>query len=225
MQHFHIHRLIAATLLAATAGANAGVVDANGDYVAGYTGSTLGDLDVLSASAVFHADTRSFTIGGTMAANIGTSAGGFYVYGVNRGQGTARFAANGIGGVLFDMVVLINADGSGRVNDLVGGLAAFAFGAGTAQISGASFSLDLDEVRLPTRGLASGDYTWNLWPRDARAPAGFGQISDFAPDNSNFATQVVPEPASAWLAVLGLAGLAGFSRRRGASPGLSDRPQ
>ena len=77
MQHFHIHRLIAATLLAATAGANAGVVDANGDYVAGYTGSTLGDLDVLSASAVFHADTRSFTIGGTMAANIGTSAGGF----------------------------------------------------------------------------------------------------------------------------------------------------
>ena len=216
MKHVHMSYPFAVALIAAAGWAQAGVVDASGDYVAGYAGSTLGDLDVLSASAVFHADTHRFTIGGTMAANIGTSAGGFYVYGVNRGQGTARFAANGISGVLFDMVVLINADGSGRVNDLVGGLAAFAFGAGTAQISGASFSLDLDEVRLPTRGLASAGYTWNLWPRDARAPAGFAQISDFAPDNSNFATQVVPEPASALLVALGLAGMAGVSRRRAA---------
>jgi hypothetical protein len=147
-----------------------------------------------------------------MAANIGTSAGGFYVYGVDRGQGTARFATNGIAGVLFDMVVIINADGSGRVNDLVGGMPAFVFGAGAAHISGPSFSLDLDDALLPSRGFASAAYTWNLWPRDGTQPAGFGQISDFAPDNSNFAT-TVPEPASLALAALGMAALLGVRRR------------
>ena len=214
MERFGLNQMVGMALLVGCGCASAGVSDASGDYVTGFTGSTLGDLDVLSASAIYNASSHRFTIGGTMAANIGSSAGGFYVYGVDRGQGTARFAANGISGVLFDMVVVINADGSGRVGDLVGGLAAFNFGAGTALISGASFSLDLDETRLPTRGLSAGNYTWNLWPRDARAPAGFGQISDFAPDNSNFTTQVVPEPGSALLAALGLAGLAGVSRRR-----------
>ena len=204
--------LLAAALLAGTA-AQASIVDAGGDYVVGYTGSQLGDLDVVAASAVLNTDTGDFKLSGTMAANIGTSAGGFYVWGVNRGTGTARFAGNGIGGVLFDMVVILNADGSGRINDLVGGLPAYLFGAGTAQISGATISIDLDMSLLPSRGFAAGDYTWNLWPRDSAAPAGFGQISDFAPDNSNFVTQTVPEPASALL-VLAALGLAGTARRR-----------
>lgn len=213
MQHIPIHRIVAALACAWSLGlANAGTVDAAGDYLPTFGGSTAGDLDVLSASVVYNPSAQSFRLAGTMAANIGTTASGFYVYGVDRGAGTARFAANGISGVLFDMVVLINPDGSGRVNDLVGGLAAFVFGAGTAQIVGDSFSLDLSEARLPTRGFAAADYTWNLWPRDSRAPGtGFAQISDFAPNNSNFAT-TVPEPASALLAALALGALV-LSRR------------
>ncbi len=208
--------LLLATALLASAATQAAVVDAAGDYVAGYTGSQLGDLDVLSASAVLNTLTGDFTLTGTMAADIGTSIGGFYVWGVNRGAGTARFAANGINGVLFDMVVLLNADGSGRINDLLGGVPAYVFGAGTAQISGATISIDLDMSLLPSRGLAAADYSWNLWPRDGSAPAGFGQISDFAPDNSNIKTQTVPEPTSALLALaaLGLAGSARTARRR-----------
>jgi MYXO-CTERM domain-containing protein len=191
-------------------------VDANGDYVTGYAGSRLGDLDVLAASALLNTNTNDFTLSGTMAANIGSSAGGFYVWGVDRGNGTARFGGNGITGVLFDMVVILNADGSGRINDLVGGLPAFVFGAGTAAINGATISIDLDMSLLPSRGLAAADYSWNLWPRDGSAPAGFGQISDFAPDNSNIKTQTVPEPTSALLALaaLGLAGSARTARRR-----------
>jgi hypothetical protein len=181
--------------------------------VAGFTGSKLGDLDVVSASVVLNTSTQLFTLTGSMAANIGTSAGGFYVWGVNRGGGTARFAGNGISGVLFDMVVQLNADGSGRVSDLVGGLAPFNFAAGTAQISGTSISIDLDEARLPSRGFAFSNYTWNLWPRDGNVVAGgFAQISDFAPNNTNFATEV-PEPASVALAGIALAGLAASRRR------------
>jgi hypothetical protein len=208
-----LSRIVAGLACALSLGAaSAGVVDAVGDYVAGFGGSTAGDLDVLSASVVYRPTAHLFTLEGTMAANIGSSAGGFYVYGVDRGQGTARFAANGITGVLFDMVVIINADGSGRVNDLVGGLPAFVFGAGFAHISGPSFSLDLDDSHLPSRGFASAAYTWNLWPRDGTQPTGFRQISDFAPDNSNFAT-TVPEPASLALAALGMAALLGVRRR------------
>ena len=210
---------LCATLLCAALGiagtaAQASIVDAGGDYVTGYAGSQLGDLDVLAASAVLNTVTGDFTLSGTMAANIGSSAGGFYVWGVDRGTDTARFGGNGINGVLFDMVVILNADGSGRINDLVGGLPAFVFGAGTAAISGATISIDLDMSLLPSRGRAASDYTWNLWPRDGGQPAGFGQISDFAPDNSNFRTQTVPEPTSALLAALSLVGLAGTARRR-----------
>ena len=35
--------------------------------------------------------------------------------GVNRGAGTAAFAANGLPGVLFDSVVIFNQDGSARI--------------------------------------------------------------------------------------------------------------
>lgn len=217
---FHHALRRSACALAATLAcglSQAGIVDAKGDYLATYGGPKLGDLDVLSASATYNLSTGFFTIGATMDGTIGSTPGGFYVWGVDRGKGTARFAANGITGVLFDMVVIINADGSGRVNDLVGGLAPFVFGAGTAKISGDSFTLDLDDDRLPTQGLSFDKYTWNLWPRTTTGGlVGFAQITDFAPDNVNFATTAIPEPGSALLAGLGLSLLAvgGAARRR-----------
>ena len=202
----------AATLALASSLASATVVDATGDFLASFTGAKGADLDVVSAGVLYNPNSHIFSLSATMAGNVRTTPGGIYVWGVNRGLGTAGFASIGATNVLFDMVIIINGDGSGRVNDLSGGgLPAFNFAAGTAQLIGDTVTLDLADSRLPGRGFTVDQYTWNLWPRDSRV-VGTAAISDFAPDNSNLAT-TVPEPASAALALLGIAMLAGVRRR------------
>src|SRR5260221_26800 len=112
---FPMKALCAAALLVAaplSMAAGGGITDPLGDYVAGFTGSKLGDLDVLSSFVSYNPSTDKFVFSGSFAANVGTSAGGFYVWGVNRGAGTAGFAANGLPNVLFDAVVIFNQDGS-----------------------------------------------------------------------------------------------------------------
>jgi len=214
MTDFRIKPFVAAASLAlASTWASATVVDATGDFLASFTGAHGADLDVVSAGVLYNPNSHLFSLNATMAGNIGTTPGGIYVWGVNRGLGTAGFASIGASNVLFDMVIVINADGSGRVSDLSGGgLPAFNFGSGTAHILGDSLSLDLADTRLPGRGFTVDRYTWNLWPRDSRV-AGTAAISDFAPDNSNLAT-TVPEPASALLALLGLGLVGGACRRQ-----------
>ncbi len=120
--------------------------------------------------------------------------------------------------MLFDSVVVFNQDGSGSVNRLVGAASgATPLVAGTAQSFGSTIIGQIDGSLLPSLGFSKTAYTWNLWPRDGTLPAGFGQISDFAPDNSNqLVTTVaaVPEPTSAALLAAGLVALVGWRARR-----------
>ncbi len=209
--------VVAAAALAAISPAShaIGVTDATGDYVAGYAGSKAGDLDVVGAFVTYNVATDMFVFGGTMNADISGSSKDTFVWGLDRGAGTARFAANGISGVLFDSIVIFNADGSGTINRLVGG-GATSLPAGTAKIVGTTIIGEISGADLPTQGFAKTDYTWNLWPRDGTLPSGFGQISDFAPDNSNSAVTVVgsvPEPGTWAMLALGL-GVVGFIGRR-----------
>jgi hypothetical protein len=188
------------------------VNDASDDFVASYTGAHAGDLDVIGSFVTYNAATDMFVFAGTMNADIGTTSGAFYVWGVNRGTGTAAFASIGIGNVLFDAVVRFNADGSGVVT---GTAPPTTLAAGTAQVIGSTIIGQISGALLPSKGFAKADYTWNLWPRDGGV-AGLGAISDFAPDNANLNVTVlsaVPEPASAALLALGLAAV-GLARRR-----------
>lgn len=201
--------LLAAPLVAA---AFSGITDTAGDFLATFAGSAAStDLDVVSATVTYDAGRDLFRLTSTMAGAIGLTPGGFYVWGVNRGAGTAGFAANGIDGVRFDRVVLLRPDGSGTIPG-VGNLPG-----GSVSISGATITGFVPGAMLVSTGFGKLDYTWNLWPRDG-AFAGFAAISDFAPDNASFTSTpgLVPEPQTAALLLAGLAAVGAVARRHGA---------
>lgn len=199
----------AALAVAALPTMAAGFTDAANDYVTGFTGSKAGDLDVLSASVNYDPASNDYAFSASFAAAVGATPGGFYVWGLNRGAGTAGFAANGVNGVLFDLVVLFRQDGSITINTPTPTV----LPAGTATISGSTISAVIDGDFLPSTGFDKNAYTWNLWPRDGSL-AGFAAISDFAPDNSNITVAAVPEPSTMALLAMGLGMLAWTARKR-----------
>jgi hypothetical protein len=182
------------------------ITDPMGDFIPSYTGPHNGDMDVLSAQVSFDGSTFTFTA--TMAGAIGTTTGGNYVWGINRGAGTAGFPTMAPG-VLFDSVFLINPAGGSMVRDNVAGV--------STPITDISFSGDtitgtIPLSLLPSEGFAPSDYQVNLWPRSGAM--GASVISDFAPDNSDAAV-TTPEPASlALLSGGALVGLALLRRRK-----------
>jgi hypothetical protein len=186
------------------------ITDTQGDFLATFGGTSAStDLDVLAASVFYDPGSNVFTLTATLDGNIGSTATGLYVWGVNRGAGTAGFASSlGLNGVRFDRVILLRPDGTGTV------AGAGALPAGSVVISGKTITASVSGALLPSTGFANKfDYTWNLWPRDT-AFAGTAAISDFAPNNANFTTSPVPEPSTALLSVLGLAGLMAWRRRQ-----------
>lgn len=179
--------------------------DAANDFLTTYTGPHNGDLDVLQYSASIVGD--NFVVSSTMAAAIGMTANAIYVWGVDRGKGTAGFGASlGLDKVLFDSVIVLRPDGTGLVNLIPG---ATALAAGSVTISGNTITGTIPIALLPGNGFTAGHYGFNLWPR--LNSAGVANIADFAPDNGTF--RAVPEPAS-WALMIAGFGLVGTTMRR-----------
>lgn len=206
-------------LAPATAASATTVMDPEGDFIGTYTDPENGDLDILSASATFNG--TSFTLSSTQDDTIGTTAGSLFVWGINRGTGTARltFGTPSVGaGVLFDSVVVMLPDGTLRVVTIppAGPPTITVIPAGVT-ISGNMLSATVPLSLLFSSGFAPEDYTFSLWSRARVNPAVDGtnaEIADFAPDQGSFMANVVPEP-STWLSmILGFGLLGGALRWR-----------
>jgi hypothetical protein len=221
MKHRTRARLLAALSLTAAMGwAQAiGVDDPKDDFLPTYVGIKGADLDVINSFVTYNPATDMFVFSGTMNGDIGSTPKGFYVWGVDRGAGTAEFAADGLPDILFDAVVIFNNDGTGLALQLGPGNAPAPLPANSIFSAGSTIIGSVSGSLLPSTGFDKTQYTWNLWPRDGNLPMGFPQISDFAPDANNLPVTVlgttvpIPEPETYVLLAAGLAAI-GFRLRR-----------
>jgi hypothetical protein len=125
---------------------------------------------------------------------------------VDRGLGTARFldppnSPPVIGpNVVWDLVVRINPNGTGQVNNIVAGRVITPLDPADISISGNEFTASVPlNVLLPSATRPPEEWTYNLWPRN-----GIGlnvQVSDLAPDDGNAPVQAVAPARVASVAV------------------------
>jgi hypothetical protein len=185
------------------------ITDAVGDFLSpSYLGPHNPDLDVVRAEVQF--DGSMFLLHAVLNGPVGTTPGGFYVWGFNRGAGTQGFPTIAPG-VIFDRVVVLNTTGPSSV----GGLPIL------VTISGNEIFGQVPLAGLPSTGFAPQNYLWNLWPRSPAIPGNpNGNVADFAPDNSDATVTAVPEPSACLLLAAGGLGLAAAvrSRRRPVAP-------
>src|SRR5215831_7409389 len=197
------------------------IVDPTGDilptFSGPHTGAASGPFDVISASAIQDGSAvkLSVTLNGPATATT-------YIFGVNRGAGTAIFQTLSppVGaGVTFDAVAVL-LPGGGSLVQLLPSMAVTPLS--EVSFSGNTVTAIIPLGDFPSTGFTPANFLYNVWPRNGLNPLDNTQISDFAPDASDFAASAVaavPEP-SAWALMLlgiGAVGAALRGRRRLAS--------
>lgn len=200
-------------LVGAEPGSATVVSDPSNDFLPTFAGPHNGDLDVVAANVTFDGSNLDFTA--TMNDALALSPGAVYVFGINRGQGTAKFGNIGAGGVLFDSTFVINQSGIGVVNDLINHTSTTISGAGAVNLVGSTITGVVPVSDLPSEGFSPSQYQYNIWPELGAANPGNTEISDFAPNNSDALVSVAaPEPAT--MSLVGATALIalGLLRRR-----------
>ena len=185
--------------VAASARSNT-ISDERDDFLPAYGGPHDPGLDVVAHQTTLAGDRVIFF--GRMAGPIAPTqgVGGLYIIGVDRGRGTPRFR-NGtpvIGpNVTWDLIVRINPDGTGLVNNLVGS-AVTPLDPDDVRIDGNNFVASVPlSLLTPAATRSPEQWTYNLWPRNGLVPGQNVNVSDLAPDDGNSPVQVLSRPGSA----------------------------
>ncbi|HEX4167453.1 MAG TPA: PEP-CTERM sorting domain-containing protein [Bryobacteraceae bacterium] len=200
---------LALTLVGSVPGSAAAVTDPPNDFLSTFNGPHNGDLDVLAANVTLNGSNLDFTA--TLNGTVGETAGAVYVFGLDRGMGTPKFANIGNPGVIFDSTFVISNTGTGTLKDLIAKTTA---PVSDVTLSGATISGVVPVSDLPSEGFSPNNYTFNLWPESGAANAGNTEISDFAPDNAMARVTATPEPASVSLFGMAAIGALAMLRRR-----------
>lgn len=195
------------------------IFDADGDFLPTFVGEQSPELDI-QVAGVFIDRGDLFHVFSLQDGFLGASEATF-VWGVDRGSGTARLndGTPGFGaGVTFDAIIVLT--GSAITQEASGFVTTFGPGGPTTtdisadvfvhdQSVGAFVPLHL----LPSTGFAALDYRVNLWTRDG---PGNDHIADFAVDGGTFGVNpgIVPEPGAWALMIAGFALAGGAIRRR-----------
>ena len=187
------------------------VTDPANDFLPSFAGPHNGDLDVLQVDVTLNGSNFDFMA--TLNGTVGTTSGAVYVFGLDRGKGTPKFANIGHAGVIFDSVFIVKNTGGGMVKDLISNTTT---PISDVTISGAMVSGVVPVTDFPSEGFSPNNYTFNLWPEAGAANPGNTEISDFAPDNSMAPVNVTPEPGT--MSLFGIAALGAFAvlRRKSA---------
>jgi hypothetical protein len=182
-------------------GASGWIADPVGDFLPGYTGPQDPGLNVIAHRVMVTPERVIFA--GKMAGPIAPTQdiGGLYIIGVDRGQGTPRFAGRTpvIGpNVLWDSVVRVNPDGTGLFNNIIAGVVT-PLDPADITIDGNEFSASVPlSVMLPAATRPPAEWTYNLWPRNSAVIGNNAAVPDLAPDDGNSPVRVVPPtPAAA----------------------------
>ena len=204
---------ISVFLASAEPSAASAVSDPSDDFLPTFAGVHNGDLDVVAVNVTLDGSNLDFAA--TMNDVVGLTPGSVYVFGINRGQGTAKFGNIGAGGVFFDSTFVINQSSVGIVNDLINHTSTAISSVGAVKLLGSTISGVVPVSDLPSEGFSPSEYQYNIWPELGAANPGNTEISDFAPNNSDSAVSVAaPEPTTMSL-VGGIALIAfGLFRRR-----------
>jgi hypothetical protein len=164
------------------------ITDPVGDFLPTYTGVQDAGLDVVAHEVIVLEDRMIFF--GRMDGPIAPTQliNGLYLFGVDRGQGTPRFL-NGtpvIGpNVVWDSLVRINPDGTGRFNNLLTGVVT-PLNPADISISGNELTASVPlSLMQPAATKPPQEWTYNLWPRDGLTPGQNQNVSDLAPDDGN----------------------------------------
>jgi hypothetical protein len=170
------------------------IIDAANDFLPSFDGPHNGYLDVLRAEALF--DGTNFIFRSTQNGAVGTTEGGLYVWGVDRGLHNQFFGAFRPG-VLFDIVVVLRPDLTGTVIDFAPDpVAPVNLAPGSVTVIGKKIQGVVPASLLASKGLAPAEYLVNVWPRTGLTPSNNAEISDFAPDNSVVQVTATPEPST-----------------------------
>ena len=147
------------------------------------------------AGVNFQKPANQLQFSATLNGAVGTTTGGIYVFGLDRGKGTEQLLAGhpidwGRGQVRFRVV--LRPDSTGSFVDIFNGGMTTNLPSGSVKVNGASISAAVALSLIPSTGQPVENWTFNLWPRN-----GLGanvQIADFAPDASNAKFTMTPLP-------------------------------